>query len=65
MNRKKKINDILKKKVKKQNAKLHKSNKPRYISKAERAEMEKAQAEQTLEANTDAANNDSTTEQSE
>jgi hypothetical protein len=65
MNRKKKINDILKKKVKKQNAKLHKSNKPRYISKAERAEMEKAQAEQTLEANTDAAINDSTTEQSE
>ncbi|MBM7036242.1 DUF2986 domain-containing protein [Vibrio ulleungensis] len=65
MNRKKKINEILKKKQKKQNAKLHKSNKPRYISKAERAEMEKAQAEQTVEANTDTAINDSTTEQSE
>ncbi|ORT49423.1 hypothetical protein ST37_13540 [Vibrio sp. qd031] len=65
MNRKKKINDILKKKLKKQNAKLHKSNKPRYISKAERAEMEKTQAEHTVEANTDTAINDSTTEQSE
>ena len=40
MNRKKKINSILKAKLKKQNAKLHKSNKPRYISKAERAKME-------------------------
>ncbi|YCO02187.1 DUF2986 domain-containing protein [Vibrio sp. VNB-15] len=40
MNRKKKINSILKTRLKKQNAKLHKSNKPRYISKAERAKME-------------------------
>ena len=40
MNRKKRINSILKAKVKKKNAKLHKSNKPRYISKAERAKME-------------------------
>ncbi|MGR5469871.1 DUF2986 domain-containing protein, partial [Vibrio astriarenae] len=40
MNRKKKINQILKSKLKKQNSKLHKSNKPRYISKAERAKME-------------------------
>ncbi|MEW6982849.1 DUF2986 domain-containing protein [Colwelliaceae bacterium 6471] len=40
MNRKKKINDILKKKVKKANAKLHNSNKPKYISKAERAKLE-------------------------
>ena len=40
MNRKKKINQILKAKQKKMNAKLHKSNKPRYISKAERAKME-------------------------
>ncbi len=39
MNRKKKINSILKAKQKKQNAKLHKSNKPRYISKAEREKM--------------------------
>ncbi|NOI13068.1 DUF2986 domain-containing protein [Vibrio hepatarius] len=40
MNRKKKINQILKSKQKKMNAKLHKSNKPRYISKADRAKME-------------------------
>lgn len=39
MNRKKKINETLKKKQKKANAKLHKSNKPKYISKAERAKM--------------------------
>jgi len=43
MNRKKKINNTLKAKQKKANAKLHKSNKPRYISKAERAKL----AEQT------------------
>ncbi|CAE6940217.1 DUF2986 domain-containing protein [Vibrio sp. B1FLJ16] len=46
MNRKKKINQILKAKQKKQNAKLHKSNKPRYISKAERAKMEAEEQEQ-------------------
>jgi hypothetical protein len=40
MNRKKKINSILKKKLKKANAKLHTSNKPKYVSKAERAELE-------------------------
>jgi len=40
MNRKKKINDTLKKKQKKMNAKLQKSNKPRYISKAEREKLE-------------------------
>ncbi|WP_152088083.1 DUF2986 domain-containing protein [Pseudoalteromonas sp. A25] len=39
MNRKKKIYETLKKKDKRANAKLHKSNKPRYISKAERAAM--------------------------
>jgi len=39
MNRKKKINETLKKKQKKANAKLQKSNKPRYISKAEREKM--------------------------
>lgn len=39
MNRKKKMNSILKKKVKKMNAKLHTSNKPRYISKAEREKI--------------------------
>ncbi|GLT19397.1 hypothetical protein GCM10007938_31790 [Vibrio zhanjiangensis] len=40
MNRKKKINQILKAKQKKKNSKLHKSNKPRYISKAERTETQ-------------------------
>lgn len=40
MNRKKKINSILKKKLKKANAKLHTSNKPKYVSKAERAKLE-------------------------
>ena len=48
MNRKKKINEALKKKQKKANAKLHRSNKPRYISKAERAKME-AEAQQAAE----------------
>lgn len=48
MNRKKKVIQILKAKAKKGNAKKQKSNKPRYISKAERAKME---AEQT--ANSD------------
>lgn len=40
MNRKKKINQILKKKQKKMNSKLHTSNKPKYVSKADRAKME-------------------------
>ncbi len=44
MNRRKKINETLKAKAKKRNAKLHKSNKPKYISKAERAK----EAEQQL-----------------
>ena len=44
MNRKKKINSILKSKQKKANAKLHTSNKPRYVSKAERALIEEQQA---------------------
>jgi dolichyl-phosphate-mannose--protein O-mannosyl transferase len=39
MNRKKKINQSLKKRVKKTNAKLHTSNKPKYVSKAERAKI--------------------------
>lgn len=39
MNRKKKINQALKSKVKKMNAKLQKSNKPKYISKAEREKI--------------------------
>ncbi|SJL82833.1 DUF2986 domain-containing protein [Vibrio palustris] len=44
MNRKKQINEALKKRLKKHNAKLHRSNKPRYISKAERAKMEQENA---------------------
>ncbi|MER2490451.1 DUF2986 domain-containing protein [Catenovulum sediminis] len=39
MNRKKKIFTILKKKAKKANAKNVHSNKPKYISKAERAKL--------------------------
>ena len=39
MNRKKKINQSLKKRVKKTNSKLHTSNKPKYVSKAERAKI--------------------------
>lgn len=42
MNRKKKINETLKGKAKKANAKLHSSNKPKYISKAERALISEA-----------------------
>jgi hypothetical protein len=42
MNRKKKLNDGLKKKVKRANAKLRTTSKPRYISKAERAALEAA-----------------------
>lgn len=41
MNRKKKINNTLKMKQKKANAKLHTSNKPRYVSKAEQAKAER------------------------
>ncbi|XQW86104.1 DUF2986 domain-containing protein [Thalassotalea piscium] len=39
MNRKKKMNETLKKRAKKANAKLQHSNKPKYISKAERARL--------------------------
>jgi len=49
MNRKKKINDTLNKKQKKANAKLHTSNKPRYISKAERAKLEEQKITETQE----------------
>ncbi|KJG10859.1 DUF2986 domain-containing protein [Photobacterium kishitanii] len=49
MNRKKKINETLKKRMKKANAKLNKSTKPRYISKAERAKLD---AEAALVAET-------------
>ena len=39
------MNDTLKKRLKKANAKLHKSNKPRYISKAEREKLALAEQE--------------------
>ncbi len=49
MNRKKKINQILKKKQKKMNSKLQTSNKPKYISKADRAKMELEAASASVE----------------
>lgn len=52
MNRKKRINQVLKKKQKKANAKLHHNNKPKYISKAERAKL--AEQEQNHAAETTA-----------
>ncbi|HIF9080057.1 TPA: DUF2986 domain-containing protein [Photobacterium damselae] len=39
MNRKKKVKQTLLKKAKKSNTKMHKSNKPKYISKADREKM--------------------------
>lgn len=51
MNRKKKINATLKARLKKANAKLHKTNKPKYISKAERAKMAESELEQTEDTN--------------
>lgn len=56
MNRKKKINQTLKQKAKKANAKLHTSNKPKYIAKAERAAQVLA-AENALDVPTEAAVN--------
>jgi hypothetical protein len=50
MNRKKKINDTLKKKLKKANAKLQKSNKPKYISKAEREKIALAEQQEDEKA---------------
>ena len=51
MNRKKKIYDIFNTKVKKAKARMNPSSKPKYISKAKRAEMaleeQKAQQEQS------------------
>ncbi|WP_284244168.1 DUF2986 domain-containing protein [Thalassotalea insulae] len=48
MNRKKKIKSTLLAKKKKANAKLHKSNKPKYISKAERERLAE-QAQENIE----------------
>jgi hypothetical protein len=52
MNRKKKINATLKSRLKRANAKMHTSNKPKYVSKAERAKLE-AEAISTESANID------------
>lgn len=49
MNRKKKMNNILKKKLKKANSKLHTDNKPKYVSKADRAKMSE---DESTEVNT-------------
>lgn len=48
MNRKKKINQTLKSKIKKMNAKLQNSSKPKYVSKAERAVIAAKEAEANL-----------------
>ncbi len=48
MNRKKKLNDDYNRKLKKMNAKLRVSNKPKYISKAERESIAQAEAENKL-----------------
>ena len=50
MNRKKKINQTLQKHLKKKHAKLHGSNKPRYISKAEREKLALLAQEQQIES---------------
>ncbi|WP_339721460.1 DUF2986 domain-containing protein [uncultured Paraglaciecola sp.] len=48
MNRRKKGNQILKARAKKANAKLSSSNKPKYISKADRAAMAAESTEDTV-----------------
>ncbi|ALM92207.1 MULTISPECIES: DUF2986 domain-containing protein [Alteromonas] len=60
MNRRKKIIKKLQKKDKKANAKIHKSNKPVYVSKAEREKLaEQANSEQSCieEEGTDSTSN--------
>ncbi|AWK83598.1 TPA: DUF2986 domain-containing protein [Photobacterium damselae] len=49
MNRKKKVKQTLLKKAKKSNAKMHKSNKPKYISKADREKMALEEEQATVE----------------
>ncbi|MDI3325567.1 DUF2986 domain-containing protein [Pontibacterium granulatum] len=53
MNRRKKIKQILTKKAKKANAKNQHSNKPRYISRAEREKMALAAESADVEAVTE------------
>jgi len=49
MNRKKKINSIYKKRMKQMNAKANPSQKPAYISKAERAKLAAQENENSVE----------------
>lgn len=49
MNRKKKLNSILQKRMKKINAKAAPGNKEKYISKAERAKLAEQEKQQTVE----------------
>ncbi|WP_415227175.1 DUF2986 domain-containing protein [Psychromonas sp.] len=49
MNRKKKMNSILDKRIKQMNAKKNPSNKAKYISKAERAKLDALESAATLE----------------
>ncbi|MCH4294723.1 DUF2986 domain-containing protein [Shewanella sp. 3B26] len=62
MNRKKKINQTLIAKDKKKKAKLHGSNKPKYVSKAERERMELLAAEGTEVAIIEAAIDEASSE---
>ncbi|WP_085299781.1 DUF2986 domain-containing protein [Cognaticolwellia mytili] len=67
MNRKKKINQVLKAKVKKMNAKQQKSNKPKYVSKAERAAIAAKEAQENATESNETRSNEtesSTTEAS-
>jgi Protein of unknown function (DUF2986) len=52
MNRKKKLNDAFNKKLKKMNAKLRVTNKPKYISKAERESLAVAESAVANDAQT-------------
>ncbi|NRA61635.1 MAG: DUF2986 domain-containing protein [Psychrobium sp.] len=58
MNRKRKMNEILNKKIKKMNAKKAHNNKPKYISKAVRAAMEIAEQEGNVVTEVNESNND-------
>lgn len=49
MNRKKKINNAFQSKLKKAKQKLHKSNKPKYVSKADRALLEQQEQAASVE----------------
>ncbi|WP_407333512.1 DUF2986 domain-containing protein [Enterovibrio sp. 27052020O] len=50
MNRKKKIIQTLKKREKKKNAKLHTSNKPKYVSKADREKLASEESDAAVDS---------------